>query len=124
MGAVSALFFFACTSAFSIYFHIKTLAYYPLFIFGKTIEELSKKYWALHVAFGLISTLLGIGLFLPNIFMDNVSVNSLGIVIASCLVVFGLFTLWELYKLNRFVQVYKQRRRQQQNIENIKGTVD
>ncbi|EDP97627.1 hypothetical protein U8527_04720 [Kordia algicida OT-1] len=120
-SAESALFFLGCTSAFSIYFHVKTLRYYPLFIFGKTIEELSKKYWALHVAFGLINFLLGIGILLPTIYASNLEVNIYSVVVAICFIIFGLVTLWELYKLNRFVQVYKQRRQQQREIEDIKG---
>jgi hypothetical protein len=118
---VVALFFLACTSAFSIYFHLKTLRYYPLFIFGKTIEELSKKYWALHVAFGLIILLLGIGILFIRYIVDDMKPNALGILLGIVLVFFGLVTLLETYKLNRFVTIYKQRREQQEEIEDIKG---
>jgi uncharacterized membrane protein len=111
----------ACTSAFSIYFHLKTLRYYPLFIFGKTIEELSKKYWALHVAFGLIILLLGIGILFIRYIVDDMKPNALGILLGIVLVFFGLVTLLETYKLNRFVTIYKQRREQQEEIEDIKG---
>jgi hypothetical protein len=122
--AVSAIFFLACTSAFSIYFHLKTLKYYPLFIFGKTIEELSKKYWALHVAFGLIILCVGIGILTIGFFSEKLNPNSLGIALSILLIFFGFVTLLETYKLNRFVTIYKQRRAHQKEIDNIKGVTD
>ncbi len=123
-GAVSALFFLACTSAFSIYFHIKTLRYYPLFIFGKTIDELSKQYWALHISFGLINILLGIGILFPRIADGTFDIYSLSVILAICFIIFGLVTLLETYKLNRFVNIYRRRREHEKEIENIKGTTD
>lgn len=120
-GAVSALFFLACTSSFSIYFHIQTLRYYPLFIFGKTIEELSKQYWALHISFGLINLVLGLGILFPKIVNGNFDIYSLSIILSICFIIFGLVSLLETYKLNRFVTIYKRRREQREEIENIKG---
>ena len=120
-GAVSALFFLACTSSFSIYFHVKTLRYYPLFIFGKTIEELSKQYWALHISFGLINLVLGLGILFPKIVNGTFDIYSLSIILSICFIIFGLVSLLETYKLNRFVTNYKRRRDQHEEIENIKG---
>ena len=120
-GAVSALFFLGCTSAFSIYFHVKTIAYYPLFIFDKTIKEISKKYWALHISFGLINFLLGLGLLLPSILARNLEINVRSLIVAICFIIYGLVTLWEIYKLNKFVTIYKERQEQQEEIDNIKG---
>ncbi|MCH2195124.1 hypothetical protein [Kordia sp.] len=120
-GAVSALFFLACTSSFSIYFHIKTLRYYPLFIFGKTIEELTKQYWALHISFGLINLLLGFGILIPKIINGTFVMYSFSAILSICFIVFGFVTLLETYKLNRFVTIYKRRREQHEEIENIKG---
>ncbi|MGH1383532.1 hypothetical protein [Kordia sp.] len=120
-GAVSALFFLACTSSFSIYFHVKTLRYYPLFIFGKTIEELSKQYWALHISFGLINLVLGLGILFPKIVNGTFDIYSLSIILSICFIIFGLVSLLETYKLNRFVTIYKRRREQHEEIENIKG---
>lgn len=121
-GTVSTFFFLGCASAFSIYFHVKTLKYYPLFIFGKTIEELSKKYWALHIAFGLINFLLGISLLFATPFAKGETIRVVWHIFTISIAVFGIVTLWEVYLLNRFVYIYNRRKRQQQNIERIQGT--
>ncbi|WP_046746229.1 hypothetical protein [Kordia zhangzhouensis] len=120
--SVSTFFFLGCASAFSIYFHLKTLSYYPLFIFGKTIEEISKKYWALHIAFGLINLLLGIGLLFLIPLSNTIMIGTILKLLSISLCVFGLTTLWEVYQLNQFVSIYKRRKAQQKSIEEIQGT--
>ncbi|WP_046756124.1 hypothetical protein [Kordia jejudonensis] len=122
-GASSAFFFLACTSAFSIYFHLKTAAYYPLKIFDKTITELSKKYWALHISFGVIMLLLGGGMILPAIKSGNSQLTQYGVYIGLGLLIFGILTLIETYKLNVFVTIYKNRRERQEEIDDI-GVTD
>lgn len=120
-GASSALFFLACTSAFSIFFHVKTATYYPLKRFNKVIVELSKKYWALHIAFGIISLLLGIGMIVLAIEGGKLTLNVLGLTLAFGLLIFGVLTLIETYKLNKFIVSYKKRRERQEEIDEIKG---
>jgi len=120
-GASSAFFFLACTSSFSIFFHIKTAAYYPLKHFDKTIVELSKKYWALHISYGAITFLLGTGMLLPSIKAGAIDLNLNGLITAIGLSVFGILTLIEIYRLNNFVIIYKRRLERQEEIDDIKG---
>ncbi len=121
-GASSAFFFLACTSAFSIFFHIKTTEYYPLKHFDKTVVELSKKYWALHISFGVITFLLGIGMILPAIKASNLNLNINGLIAGIGFSVFGILTLIETYKLHKFIVVYRERRERQEEIDDIGET--
>ncbi|WP_298426467.1 hypothetical protein [uncultured Kordia sp.] len=123
-GASSAFFFLACTSAFSIFFHMKTFVYYPLQDFEKTIVELSKKYWALHVSFGVIIFLLGMGMIIPAIKANDLALNQNGLIGGTGFLVFGMLTLIETYKLNKFVETYKERRELEEDIEEIGGDTD
>ncbi len=120
-GASSAFFFLGCTSAFSIFFHSKTVTYYPLKQFDKNIDELSKKYWALHISFGVITLLLGIGMIIPAISANNLMPTRNGLYVGTGLFVFGVLTLLEIYKLNAFVTIYKHRRERQEEIDDIGG---
>lgn len=118
-GASSAFFFLACTSAFSIFFHIKTTTYYPLKHFDKTIVELSKKYWALHVSLGTILSVLGIAIVVLYFKRQNFYWPIL--LIGISMLVFGIVTLIETYILSQFVVIYKKRLERQEEIDDIGG---
>ncbi len=115
-GSITAIFFLGCTGAFSVYFHMKTKELYPFADFDGPLEELSKKYWALHIAFGLI--LFIIGAFMTVIwFKRDVDYSILGISIF--LFIFGLWTLLDVYFLNKFIVSYKERLERQEEINDI-----
>lgn len=117
----TAIFFLGITGAFSVYFHSKTEALYPFSEFNDPLEELSKKYWALHISFGL--TLLILGIFITvNLLKRSADVTIISIAIF--MNVLGLWTLLDLFFLNKFIVSHKKRLAQREEIENIKGTVD
>lgn len=119
--SVFSLFLLGCTGIFSVYFHIKTASYYPLSVFEKEIKEISKKYWALHIAFGIISIILGIGLLVPELIESNNKTTVLTIVALLTFIVYGVLSLVEVYKLNKFVEIYKERQDRQEEIDEITG---
>ncbi|PTX58700.1 hypothetical protein C8N46_1128 [Kordia periserrulae] len=114
-----AIFFLGCTGAFSVYFHFKTREFYPFKKFNAPLEELSKKYWALHISFGLILLLLGI---YSTVFWLQ-STQELSKIIPSIVVMLlGIWTLLDMYVLNKFIVSHKERLERREEIENIKGT--
>ena len=102
-----------------MYFHLKTKDYYPLTDFDEPLQEISKKYWGMHIAFASIMFVLGIALT----YVLFVSEPGHYYVIGLCMFLFGLWTLLEVYFLNKFIVSYKERRKQQEEIEDIKGTI-
>jgi uncharacterized membrane protein required for colicin V production len=114
-----AIFFLGCTGAFSVYFHLKTKVLYPFKEFDAPLEELSKKYWALHIAFGLILLLLGL---YSTVFWLQ-STQELSKIIPSIIVIIvGVWTLLDIYILHKFIVSHKERLERREEIENIKGT--
>jgi len=115
-GPITAIFFLGCTGAFSVYFHIKTTALYPFADFEEPLEELSKKYWALHISFGLILFILGS--FMTILwFKRDADYSILGISIF--LFIIGVWTLLDVYFLNKFIISYKERLERQEEINDI-----
>lgn len=117
----TAIFFLGCTGAFSVYFHYKTKEIYPFAEFDSPLDELSKKYWALHVSFGL--TLLILGIYTTVFWLKRPQEIS-KITIPIIITVVAIWTLLDTYFLNRFIVSYKKRLERQQEIENIKGTTE
>lgn len=117
----TAIFFLGCTGAFSVYFHFKTKVLYPFSEFNEPLEELSKKYWALHVSFGC--TLLILGIY-ATVFLLKRSEDIYKISIPIFITIFAVWTLLDIYFLNKFIVAHKERLERRQEIENIKGTVD
>ncbi|QHI36753.1 hypothetical protein IMCC3317_21230 [Kordia antarctica] len=115
-GPITAIFFLGVTGAFSVYFHMKTKELYPFADFDEPLEELSKKYWALHISFGLVLLILGITMtFLW--FKRSSDLSILGISIF--LLLLGLWSLIDTYILNKFIVSYKERRERQEEINDI-----
>lgn len=114
--SISAIFFLGCTGAFSVYFHMKTKELYPFADFDEPLEELSKKYWALHISFGLVLFILGITMtFLW--FKRSSDLFILGISIF--LLILGLWSLIDTYVVNKFIVSYKERLERQEEINDI-----
>jgi len=111
-----AIFFLGCTGAFSVYFHIKTKELYPFADFDASLEELSKKYWALHIAFGLILSILGA--FMIFLWLSD-PVELLMLATSIFLFILGLWTLLDVYFLNKFIVSYKKRLERQEEISDI-----
>lgn len=113
----TAIFFLGCTGAFSVYFHIKTKELYPFSDFDSPLEELSKKYWALHISFGLILFIVGIGSIVISI-KSSYYYPSIPI-ISVIFLILGLWTLLDVYLLNKFIVSYKERLEIQEEIDDI-----
>lgn len=116
----TAIFFLGCTGAFSVYFHIKTKELYPFHEFNQPLEELSKKYWALHISFGLVLFILGVRSVLIELGTNMYSSFPYRSIFP---LVLGLWTLIDVYLLNKFIVSYKERRERQEEIDDI-GVVD
>lgn len=116
-NSLIAIFLLGCTGAFSVYFHVKTAKLYPFTDFDEPLEELSKKYWALHVAFGLILFIVGVWVVIHSIINSKyyLSIQILFIL----LLIFGIWTLLDAYNLNKFIVSYKERRERQEGIDDI-----
>ena len=114
----TAIFFLGCTGAFSVYFHIKTKELYPFSEFEESLEELSKKYWALHISFGLVLFILGARAISIDLGTNMGTSFSFGSIFP---LVIGLWTLIDVYLLNKFIVSYKERRERQEEIDDIKG---
>ncbi|MEM6718382.1 MAG: hypothetical protein AAF611_03605 [Bacteroidota bacterium] len=117
----TAIFFLGVTGAFSVYFHFKTKEIYPFAKFDGELEELSKKYWALHVSFGC--TLLILGSYATVAWLKNPGEVVL-IVIFIFVTLLAIWTLLDTYFLNKFIVSHKERLERRQEIENITGTID
>lgn len=113
----TAIFFLGCTGAFSVYFHIKTTALYPFADFDEPLEELSKKYWALHLSFGLILFIIGIGSVLMS--LNGTYYYSSMPIISILFLILGVWTLLDVYFLNKFIISYKERLERQEEINDI-----
>ncbi|MBC8756656.1 hypothetical protein H2O64_18430 [Kordia sp. YSTF-M3] len=114
--SIVAVFLLGCAGIFSVYFHAKTEELYPFSEFDEPLHELSKKYWALHIAFGLI--LLILGTLMIILWLNSVSELFI-LVISIFLFIIGLWTLLDVYFLNKFIVSYKERRARQEGIEDI-----
>ena len=115
-GAITAVFFLGCTGAFSVYFHMNTKELYPFADFDGPLDELSKKYWALHISFGLILFILGITMMILLLKRSS-DLTILGI--SLFLLLMGLWTLLDVYFLNKFIESYKERQELQEEINDI-----
>ena len=102
-------------------FHFNTKKLYPFSKFEGELEELSKKYWALHVSFGF--TLLILGIYATIFWLKNPQ-EIFRIAIPIFVTVLAIWTLLDTYFLNKFIISHKARLERRQEIENIKGTVD
>lgn len=117
----TAIFFLGVTGAFSVYFHFKTKELYPFAEFDGELDELSKKYWALHVSFGF--TLLILGIYATVFWLKNP--QEIGQIATSIFVtILAIWTLLDTYFLNKFIISHKEKLERREEIENIKGTVD
>jgi uncharacterized membrane protein HdeD (DUF308 family) len=113
--AIATLFFLGCAGIFSIYFHIKTKELYPFADFDEPLEEISKKYWGMHIAFGSIMFVMGIALT----YLLFVSETGNYYIIGLCVFAFGLWSLLDVYFLNKFIVSYKKRLERQEEIDDI-----
>lgn len=118
-GSMTAIFFLGCTGAFSVYFHLKTKELYPFADFDEPLDELSKKYWALHISFGLVLLIIGAMAIINSIksYGSHVSIPITFVL----LLILGLWTLLDVYFLNKFIVSYKERRERQDEINDITG---
>jgi archaellum biogenesis protein FlaJ (TadC family) len=114
--SIIAVFLLGCAGVFSVYFHRKTEKLYPFADFDEPLHELSKKYWALHIAFGLILFILGV-LMIVLWIQEPVDVVILGMSIF--LFIIGLWTLLDVYFLNKFIVSYKERLERRNEIDDI-----
>ncbi|WP_430411872.1 hypothetical protein [Kordia sp.] len=115
--STTAIFFLGCTGVFSVYFHIKTKELYPFHEFNEPLEELSKKYWALHICFGLVLVILGVSTIVMAI-KNSVYYTSVA-VMSILFLILGLWTLLDTYLLNKFIVSYKERLEIQEEIDDI-----
>ena len=95
---------------------MNTKELYPFADFDGPLDELSKKYWALHISFGLILFILGITMTILWLKRSS-DLTILGI--SLFLLLMGLWTLLDVYFLNKFIESYKERQELQEEINDI-----